>query len=107
VTHDSYCIGNNLRPLLSYGPKGSKGGRRTFLYVEAVRKFANLFDDLDLSLPYAKAKDYYEGRMEHTFAVLRESSERPPPVSGSNMEGLGIKRLNSETPTWQSKIAKK
>ena len=35
---DSYVIGNTSRPILSHGSKGTKVNRRSYLYVEALRK---------------------------------------------------------------------
>jgi len=39
---------------MSCGPKGVKGGRKTLLYVEAVRKYIEVFAELDLSEPYKR-----------------------------------------------------
>jgi len=92
-THEAYCIGNNLRPLLSYGPKGARGGRRTYLYVEAIRTFADVIHELDLSDPQRRASEIFSGRLEHTFGVLREEGDQAPnPLTGANAEGVGVKR---------------
>lgn len=87
---ETFCIGNTSRPLLSHGPKGSKGSRKTFLYVEALKRFKALIPEVDLSEAYKKARPMYDGRMEHTFVVLKENQDSV--ASGSNQEPLGNKR---------------
>ncbi len=89
---DSFCIGNTLRPLLSYGPKGVRGGRRTFLFVEALRKFEEEAKLIDLTEAYKKAKPMYNGRLEHTFVVLKEEKGGEVIISGANSEPVGVKR---------------
>ncbi len=91
---ENFCIGNTSRPLLSCGPRGTKGGRRTYLYVEAIRKFVDEVKEIDLTEAYRRAKPAYVGRMEHTFIVLKETEEEKA-VSGSNQEPLGNKRPGS------------
>lgn len=39
---------------MSCGTKGAKGGRKTLLYIEAVRKYIEVFQELDLTGPYAR-----------------------------------------------------
>lgn len=90
----NFCIGNTARPLLSCGPRGTKGGRRTYLYVEAIRKFPEEVKEMDLTEAYRRAKPAYAGRMEHTFIVLKEDTEEPT-TSGSNQEPIGTKRPGS------------
>ncbi len=88
---ENFCIGNTSRPLLSCGPKGTKGGRRTYLYVESIRKFAAEVKEIDLTEAYRRARPAYEGRMEHTFIVLKEAAHEQC-ASGSNQEPVGNKR---------------
>ncbi len=87
---ENFCIGNSARPLLSCGPKG-KGGRRTYLYVEALRRYKDEIKEVDLTEAYRRAKPAYVGRLEHTFIVLKEE-DKEVTVSGSNQEPLGAKR---------------
>jgi len=89
--NDAYCITNNVRPLMSYGPKARKGGRRTYVYVEAIRKFADHLAFIDFSELQLKARSVYVGRMEHTFAVLKEIEDNEQ-VTGANRETVGNKR---------------
>lgn len=91
---ESFCIGNTSRPLLSYGPKGTKGNRKTFLFVESLKRFKVESKEMDLTEAYRKAKPMYEGRLEHTFVVLKEGVE--PTATGSNQEPLGNKRPAEE-----------
>ena len=92
--NDAYCVSNGIRPLLSYGVKDSKTGRKTFLYVEALRRFVNEMTKVDLTAIQRRARQSHGGRMEHTFAVLKEVTEDPMDmeVSGSNNEPVGGKR---------------
>ncbi len=46
---DAYVIGNAQRPFLSYGVKGQKASRRTYLYVETLAKFEKEAKELDLT----------------------------------------------------------
>lgn len=87
---ESFCIGNTSRPLLSYGPNGTKGNRKTFLYVESLKRFKAEAKEMDLTEAYKKARPMYDGRLEHTFVILKEGAEAT--VSGSNQEPLGNKR---------------
>ena len=104
-THDAYCIGNGLRPLLSYGPKESKSGRKTYLFVEALRRYADearMLTPSDLSEAYKRARPMYSGRLEHTYVVLKDDVH-PEDVSGSNKEPIGGKRRASPTRDFQNK----
>ncbi len=90
-TLDTYVIGNAPRPLLSYGTKGSKATRRTYMYVEAVRKFEKEVKEVDLTDAYKKARPAFTGRLERTFLVLKDNEgEAEPLVTGSNAEPLGV-----------------
>ncbi len=88
---ESYCITNTSRPLLSIGPKGGKGNRRSYLYIEALRNFEAECKKIDLTEAYKKAKPMYNGRLERTFVLLKEE-EGTAAVSGGNAEPLGLKR---------------
>lgn len=88
TTHDAYCIGNTARPLLSYGPKAERGNRKTFLYVEAIKKFRDIWSNLSFDEVYKKAVPIYTGQLEHTFIVLKENYEAPV-TTGSNNQPLG------------------
>lgn len=100
--NDAYCITNNVRPLLSYGPKSRKGGRRTYVYVEAIRKFADHIGFIDFSELQMKARSVYVGRMEHTFAVLKEVEDEVIPT-GANRENVGYKRPHDNEDGYGSK----
>jgi hypothetical protein len=76
--------------LLSYGTKGAKATRRTYMYVEAVRKFEKEVKEIDLTEAYKKARPAFTGRLERTFIVLRDNEgEEEPMATGSNAEPLG------------------
>lgn len=79
---------------MSYGPKG-KGTRRTFLYVEALRKFPEEVKLMDLKDAYKKALPTYAGRLDHTFVILKDS-EAEKYASGSNNVPLGNKRQHED-----------
>lgn len=88
--NDAFCVSNTSRPLLSFGPKGVKGNRRTYLYVEALRKFETEARRADLTEAYKKAKPMYNGRMERTFVLLKEEdASGAGPLSGVNREPIG------------------
>ena len=89
--NDAYCITNAARPLLSYGPKESKGNRRTFVYVEALRRFVQELKGLDLTEVYKRARHVYGGRMQHTFAVLKEDGpDTNIELTGANAEPMAM-----------------
>jgi len=92
--NDSYVITNTSRPLLSHGPKGIKGNRRTYLYVEALRKFEEEAKRMDLTEAYKRARPMYNGRLERTFAVLKDEGpgNQSGVVTGGNSEPVGNKR---------------
>jgi len=114
TTHDCYCISNTPRPLLSYGPKGDKSARRTYLFVEALRRFKDDLEGLDFSEVYKKAVPIYlgklitvtfpvqslilviysSGQLEHNFIVLKEDvGEALNKTSGANSVPIsGLKR---------------
>lgn len=94
---DSYCSGNATRPLMSYGPKGGKGSRRTYLYVEALRKFPEEVKQMDLRDAYKKALPRYAGRLEHTFVILKDSeAQKQGLMTGSNNVPLGAGKRQAE-----------
>ncbi len=91
---DSWCITNAIRPLLSHGPKGVKGGaRQSLLYIEAVRKFTDDVKHLDLTDVYRRALPSFAGRLERNFVVLKDDYKLPEQqtTSGANNEPLGQK----------------
>jgi hypothetical protein len=94
--NDAFCKGNTARPLLSFGPRGNKGGRQTFLYTEALKKFENEVTLMDLTEIYKKAKPVFTGGMERTFIVLKDDYEPGAEVvTGPNKEPVGSKRRPS------------
>lgn len=93
-TIESFCIGNTTRPLFSYGPRGTKGSRRTYLYVEALRRFKMEATDMNLDEAYKRAKPVYDGRLEHTFIVLKENHDVQK-ATGANQEPIGLKRRST------------
>lgn len=91
-TLDAYVIGNAARPLLSHGPKGSKVSRRSYLYVEAIRKFDKECKEMDLTEAYKRARPSFIGRLERTFIVLKDNpGEEIEIVTGANREPVGEK----------------
>jgi hypothetical protein len=91
---EAYVIGNMSRPLLSHGPKNSRSLRRTYLYIEAIQKFAEDFKNVDLSEAYKKARPAFTGRLERNFVVLKDSLEGETAMdvdqvaTGANLEPL-------------------
>lgn len=92
---DAYCVSNGVRPLLSYGAKGTRVGRKTFLFVAALKQWEKLHSQLDLTEAYKKAKGIFTGKLEHMFVVLREMEDRQP-VSGANQVPVGTKRPHDD-----------
>ena len=89
---DAYVVGNAARPLLSHGPKGTRQNRRSYLYVEALRKFEKEALEMDLTEANKKARPAFVGRMERTFIVLKDNpGEEVAVVTGSNKEPVGEK----------------
>jgi hypothetical protein len=94
-TLDTYVIGNAQRPLLSYGVKGAKSTRRTYLYVEALQKFEKEAKEIDLTEAYRKARPAFTGKLERTFIILKDGQEDEPMegvVTGSNTEPILAKK---------------
>ena len=90
---DAFCITNANRPLMSVGSKGIRGGRKTYLYVEAIRKFQDEVRVLNLDEAYKLARNQYVGRMEHTFIVLKEDATvSKTMITGANSVPMGVKR---------------
>jgi hypothetical protein len=91
-TLDAYVIGNAPRPLLSYGVKGQKTSRRTYLYVEALTKFEKEAKEIDLTDAYKRARPGFTGKLERTFIILKDNQDEDVEmVSGSNAEPIGQK----------------
>lgn len=59
--------------------------------MEALRRFKNEAKEMDLSEAYRRAKPMYNGRLEHTFVVLKEGVNVEP-GTGANSEPIGLKR---------------
>ena len=95
TTMDAYCVQNGVRPLLSYGAKGTRVGRKTFLFASALRQWEHLHDRLDLAEAYKKAKNTFNGKLEQLFVVLKEG--RSEHLTGVNQIPVGQKR-NAEEP---------
>jgi len=62
--------------------------------VEALKRFRDVWQDMDFTEIYKKAVPIYLGQLEHTFVVLKEDIGRNiDQVSGSNALPLsGVKR---------------
>jgi hypothetical protein len=90
-TVDAYVIGNAQRPLLSYGVKNVKASRRTFLYVEALKRFEAEAKEIDLTEAYRRARPAFTGKLERTFIILKDGPEDEPMVTGSNAEPVSTK----------------
>ena len=90
-TLDAYVVGNAARPIMSHGLKGTKSTRRSYLYVEAVKKFEEEFKEVDLTEAYKKASPLFVGRLEKTFIVLKDKQGKGIEMipTGSNKEPLG------------------
>ncbi len=101
-TMDAYCVANGVRPLLSYGAKGTRIGRKTFLFVQALRQWESLIPQMDLTEAYKRARNTFAGKMEQLFVVLKEDGGNP--ASGSNNLPLGGKRTAEDE---LSNVAKK
>ncbi len=91
---DAYCVQNGARPLLSYGAKGTRVGRKTFLFVAALRQWEGLHGSLELAEAYKRARNSFVGKMEQLFVVLKEPDDTP--VSGANQEPVRNKRRADE-----------
>jgi hypothetical protein len=91
---DAYCVQNGVRPLLSYGAKGTRVGRKTFLFVAALRQWESLHGSMDLTEAYKRAKGNFLGKMEQVFVVLKEPDDTP--ASGANQEPVRNKRKADE-----------
>ncbi len=91
---DAYCVQNGARPLLSYGAKGTRVGRKTFLFVSALRQWEGLHGSMDLTEAYKRARNGFVGKMEQLFVVLKEPDGTP--VSGANQEPVRNKRSADE-----------
>jgi hypothetical protein len=87
---DAYCVSNGVRPLLSYGAKGTRVGRKTYIFTTALKNFESLHGQMDLTEAYKKARNTFAGKMEQVFVVLKEGVYSAM-VSGSNGEPLGEK----------------
>jgi hypothetical protein len=94
ATMDAYCVSNGIRPLLSYGAKGTRVGRKTFLFVSALKQWESLHHLMDLTEAYKRAKASFKGKMEQLFVVLKEN--QPIPLTGSNNVPLSNKRPAEE-----------
>ena len=96
---DAYCAANGARPLLSYGAKGTRVGRKTFLFAAALRQWEHLHDQMDLTEAYKKAKKNFTGKMEQLFVVLKEGVELSdlPAGTGANRVSVGSKRPRMDT----------
>ncbi len=91
---DAYVINNQFRPVLSHGPKNSRTMRRSYLYIEAIQKFAPEPQALDLSEAYKKAKPSFTGKLERSFILLKDSPGEEEAMdldtvaTGANLEPL-------------------
>ncbi len=93
-TLDTYVIGNAQRPILSYGVKGQKSTRRSYLYVDALTKFEKEAKELDLTEAYKRARPSFSGKLERTFIILKDNvDEDVEMVSGANTEPIGPKNV--------------
>jgi hypothetical protein len=84
---DAYCVANGIRPLFSYGAKGTRIGRKTFLFVQALRQWEGLLSQMDLTEAYKRARNTFAGKMEQLFVVLKEDGGEPG--TGANKQPLG------------------
>lgn len=91
---DAYCITNSTRPLLCLGQRGTKGGRKTMLFVEALRKYEKEAKEANFEEAYKLALPIFKDRLQQTFIVLKDSvaGEKPPVATGANQVPVGSKR---------------
>lgn len=89
---DAYCITNSTRPLLCIGQRGTKGGRKTLLFVEAIRKYPEEVKEASFTEAYKLALPIFKDRLEQTFLVLKDSESEAAVASGSNQIPVGSKR---------------
>jgi hypothetical protein len=87
---DAYCVSNGVRPLLSYGAKGTRVGRKTYIFTTALKNFESLHHLMDLSEAYKKARNTFAGKMEQVFVVLKEGVYSAM-VTGANSDPIGDK----------------
>lgn len=65
---------------------------------------------MDLTEAYKRAKPMFDGRLEHTFVVLKDehvATEAEEKTSGSNRVPLGKKRVADEDKDNEGKLSKK
>ena len=79
------------------GPRGSKGGRKTLLYVEALRRYADEAKEATFEEAYKLALPIFKDRLQQTFIVLHDvtDSAKDKPATGSNQVPIGNKRSAS------------
>ena len=87
---DAYCVANGVRPLLSYGAKGTKVGRKTYIFTAALKQWESLHAQMDLTEAYRRARNTFAGKMEQVFVVLKENGGQN--LSGANQIPVGVKR---------------
>ena len=66
-------------------------GRKTYLYVEALKRYSQEVSQMDLREAYKLAHPVYTGRLEHTFIVLKDTPQGGPDqaTTGPNNEPIG------------------
>jgi hypothetical protein len=101
---DAYCVANGMRPLLSYGAKGTRVGRKTFIFVAALKQWESLLEQMDLAEAYKRAKKLFVGKMEQLFVVLKEEGVGSmQQLSGANRIPVGSKRVADDKLESQAK----
>lgn len=60
----AYCVATQAKPYLSVGPAvGNQGIRRSYRFVEAIKKFGCLLEDANLDRAYERAGMNFSGNM--------------------------------------------
>lgn len=80
------------------------------MFVESLRRFPKECARMDLTEAYKRAKPMFDGRLEHTFVVLKDEhvvTEQAEKASGSNRVPIGKKRGADEDKNSGGKSSKK
>jgi hypothetical protein len=74
----AYCVATHSKPYLSVGPVNNSGGgrRRSYKFVEAIKTFGRLLEEVNLDRAYERAGPNFTGEL---FRVIQAKSQ--PEVS--------------------------
>ncbi len=94
-TETAHVQGFLSRPVLHYNvaedaASVASGTGRSYSFIDAVTRFGDLLQDVDLTAAYKRAGGTFRGAMEQYFVVLREVEDvSVSPAAGSNVVPLG------------------